>query len=126
MQCKVQCSAVYSAVQCSVQCSAVQVSVQCSAVQVSAGQCTVQCSAVQCRSVYSAAQCSLEFSLSLPKVLPDCSLGQNIYNIKAKAISAELFELILEVQSYNPVINRPGVAGAVLQTPLSLIHLFIQ
>ena len=29
------------------------------------------------------------------------------------------------VQLSTKIINRPGVAGAVLQTPLSLIHAFI-
>ena len=33
---------------------------------------------------------------------------------KAKAICAELLELHVKVQLYNDIINRPGVAGAVL------------
>ena len=32
---------------------------------------------------------------------------------KAKAISAELLELDLKVQLYNPFFNIPGVAGAI-------------
>ena len=40
-------------------------------------------------------------------------------NLSLRLVGPNLFEF-----SISYVFNRPGVAGAVLQLPLSLIHLF--
>ena len=46
-------------------------------------------------------------------------------SIKLDLLCCTLIPLLFIKRYTRSIINRPGVAGAVLQTPSSLIHLFI-
>ena len=134
--CSVQC-AVYSVhcAVCSVKCKLY--SVQCAVYSVHCAFCSVQCavSSMQC-AVYSVhcAVCSVQCAVSSMQCAG--SLARPPVDRRKPLLYSPIVagpdETAGRPAAHSPedlknlifIFNRPGIAGAVLQTPLSLIHLF--